>query len=91
MSLEKDEKLRKQLCLRDFFFYSDCECFDVRFLLFSTSFAGTGFLRVLDVGLSVSSLLFAFRAGGISCLFRVSKRHLYRTLSDILTAFVMVP
>ena len=50
-----------------------------------------GHLGVLDVGLSVSSLLFAFRAGSISCLFRVSKRHLHRTLSDILTALVMVP
>ena len=50
-----------------------------------------GHLGVLDVGLSVSSLLFAFRAGSISCLFRVSKRHLHRTLSDILTALVVVP
>lgn len=49
-----------------------------------------GHLGVLDVGLSVSSLLFAFRAGSISCLFRVSKRHLHRTLSDILTALVMI-
>ena len=49
-----------------------------------------GHLGVLDVGLSVSSLLFAFRAGSISSLFRVSKRHLHRTLSDILTALVMI-